>query len=220
MIANIALHGVLQPVTVRKNGILIEVVAGRGRTKSALECNRRFAAEGKPPMSIPCVLKGGTDEDLFGVMVSENEIRREDSMIIKGMKARKLLNMGCTTQRIAVIFGVSRQAVENWLAADEMPQEIKDAVESGEISATAAAELAKGGKTKAEQVDSYKDLKEQGKKPTVHNVSASPKVRRRKEIETHLDTLDVGICEEYEQGYRDALRWVLGELEEEGGEDD
>ena len=217
MIANIAVNGVLEPVIVRKNGGDYEIVAGRGRTKSAIEANKRLKAEGKPPILIPCIMRGGTDADLYGVMVSENEIRREDAMIIKGMKARKLLDFGYTVQQIAVTFGVSRQAVENWLAADELPQEIKDAVESGEITATAAVELAKGGQSKDEQIQQFEDLKKQGKKPTVHNVSASPKVKRRKEIEKHLDTLDVGTCEEYEEGYRAALRWVLGE-DDEGGD--
>jgi len=223
MVANISMNGVLEPIIVRKNGELIEVVAGRGRTKATLEANRRLVAEGKPPILIPCILKGGTDVDLFGVMVSENEIRREDTMLVKGMKARKLLNMGYSVQEISVTFGVSRQAIENWLAAEELPDEIKEAVESGEITVTAALELAKAGHTREEQVKRFEDLKKQGAKPTVHNTktaSASkankpaPKIKTRSEIEKHLDTLDVG-GEEYEQGYINALRWVLNELDEE-----
>jgi len=217
MIANIAMNGVLEPIIVRKNGDLVEVVAGRGRTKSTLEANRRLAAEGKPPILVPCIFRNGDDADLYGVMVSENEIRKEDAMVIKGVKARKLLNMGYTVQQIAVTFGVSRQAVENWLAADELPQEIKDAVESGEITATAAVELAKGGQTKEEQLQQFEELKKEGKKPTVHNVSKTPKVRRRKEIEKQLSTLDVGVSADFEEGYRAALLWVLGE---EGYNDD
>ena len=223
MIANIAMNGVIEPVIVRKNGVDYEIVAGRRRTKSAIEANNRLRAEGKPPILVPCIMRGGTDADLFGVMVSENEIRHEDTMIIKGMKARKLLDFGYSEQQIAVTFGVSRQAVENWLAADELPQELKNAIESGEITATAAVELAKGGQSKQSQIQQFEDLKKQGKKPTVHNVSASPKVRRRKEIEKHLDTLDVGNCKEFEEGYAAALRWVLGENEddesEEGGDE-
>jgi len=224
MISNIAMNGVLEPVIVRKNGNAIEVVAGRGRTKATLEANRRLVAEGKLPIFIPCILKGGTDADLFGIMVSENEIRREDTMIVKGMKARKLLNLGYLPQQIAVTFGVTRQAVDNWLAADELPQEIKDAVESGEISATAAAELAKGGQSKDEQVKQFEDLKKEGKKPTVHNVSANPKVKRRKEIQARYDEMyslllrkekPSGYKADHTEGYLDALEWVLGEDEEE-----
>jgi ParB family chromosome partitioning protein len=229
MILNIMMNGVLQPINVRVNGDKIEVVAGRGRTKAALEANRRLVAEGKPPLLMPCINKSGTDADLFGVMVSENEIRREDTMIVKGMKARKLLNLGYSHQQIAVIFGASRQAVENWLAADELPQQIKDAVEAGEMSATVAVEMG-AGQTKEQQVKQFEEIKEKGVKPTIHNVSKLPKVKRRKEIEAALslilatpksasppaflrvrDGYDIESSEDYEQGYRDALRWVLGE---------
>ena len=215
MILNIMMNGVLEPIIVCKNGGDYKIVAGRGRTKATIEANKRLAAEGKPPINIPCIMRSGTDAELYGVMVSENEIRRDDTRLIKGEKARKLLNLGYTVTQIAVTFGVSRQAVENWLAADELPEEIKNAVESGEITATAAVELAKGGQSKDEQVQQFEDLKKEGKKPTVHNVTKAPKVKRRKEIEAHLDNLDVGTCEEYENGYRAALRWVLNENEED-----
>ena len=217
MVQNIMMNGVLEPIIVTTNGEAIEVVAGRGRTKSALEANRRLTAEGKPPLLMPCIHKNGDKADLYGVMVSENEIRRDDSMIVKGLKARKLLDFGYSVQQIAVTFGVSRQAVENWLAADALPEEIKTAVESGEISATAAAELAKGDKSKDEQIQEFEDLKKEGKKPTVHNVTKAPKVKRRKEIESHLSGGDFGVSEDFEKGYAAALRWVLGE---EGGDDD
>ena len=166
MVANIAMHGVLEPVIVRKNGDAIEVVAGRGRTKAAAEANRRLKAEGKPPMLVPAIMRGGDDADLFGVMISENEIRREDSMIVKGGKARKLLNMGYSVPQIAVTFGATRQAVESWLAADGLPARIKDAVEAGEISATAA--LQASGLPRDEQVRRFEAAKSKGLKLTVH----------------------------------------------------
>ena len=219
MIANVAMHGVLEPVLVRKNGDQIEVIAGRGRTKTALEVNRRLAAEGKPPIMVPIILKGGNDADLFGVMISENEIRREDTMLVKGQKARKLLNMGYTVQQIAVVFGVSRQAVESWLAAEELPQPIKDAVEAGEITATAALQL--GGHSREEQVKRYNDLKQQGAKPTVANTRSAaatsdnrpaPRLKTRSEIEKEIERLSS--CQPKDAdlyGRLHALRWVLGE---------
>ena len=168
MIANVAMHGILEPVLVRKNGELIEVIAGRGRTKAAIEVNRRLTAEGKPPLLVPVIIRGGTDADLFGVMISENEIRRGDSMLVKGEKSRKLLNLGYTVQQIAVTFGVTRQSVDSWLAAEELPQTIKDAVEAGEITTSAALQLAGAGHTREEQVRRFEEVKMQGKKPTVH----------------------------------------------------
>lgn len=217
MIANIAMHGVLEPIIVRKNGDAIEVVAGRGRTKATLEANRRLVAEGKPPLLIPAIVRGGSDADLFGVVIAENEIRREDSIINKGVKSRKLLNMGYTVQQIAVTFGATRQAVGTWLAADELPDEIKGAVESGELSATAAVQMA--GHTKEEQVKRYKDIRAQGVKPTaamMKSAATSPenrpveKMKTRRQIEKHISEL---INSPHDTAYLKALRWVLGNEE-------
>lgn len=232
MIANVAMHGVLEPILVRKNGEAIEVIAGRGRTKAALEANRRLKAESKPTILIPAMVKGGSDADLFGIVISENEIRREDSMVNKGEKARRLLNMGQSVQQIAVTFGVTRQAVDSWLAVQQLPDEIKDAVESGELSATAAIQLAGAGLSREEQVARYRDLKQQGAKPTVKTVRSAatakdnkpkPKMRSQKDVEARRhagrpttqnmgDDYGIGYCD----GYLAALRWVLREDETNG----
>jgi hypothetical protein len=154
-------------------------------------------------------------------MISENEIRREDSMIAKGIKARKLLNMGYPIQQIAITFGVSRQAVESWLDTEELPQPIRDAVEAGEIAATAALMLSGDGCSREEQVMRYNDMKQRGTKPTVAAVRnattdnrPASKVKTRKEIERML--AEQGLCFDgadngYKKGYLDALRWVLGQ---------
>jgi ParB family chromosome partitioning protein len=219
MILNIAKHGVLEPVLVRKNGDDIEVIAGRRRTKAATEANRRLTAEGKLPLLIPIMIRGGTDADLFGVLISENEIRRNDTMIHKGEKARKLLNMGYDVNGIAVTFGVSRQAVDSWLTVQQMPEPIKEAVEAGEVSATAVLHLA--GFSRDEQVERFKDLMAQGAKTTVANVRSAaastenkpaPKMKTRAEIERKYEYLKAdhypGL--DYSRGQIDILHWVLG----------
>ena len=222
-IENIKLEGVLNAIHVRKDGDAIVVVLGRGRTKAALEANRRLAAERQPTMLVPVVVKKGNDAALFGSMISENEIRRDDTMLVKGGKARKLLNMGYQIPQIAVTFGVTRQAVESWLAVDELPEVIKKDVEIGALSATAAIQLAKY--PREEQVKRFEDLKRQGAKKTVATVRSAaaskdnkpaPKIKSRKEIEKLLNgnipapTNLIG----YSEGFREALRWVLGQ---EGG---
>ena len=216
MIANVAMYGVLEPILVRKNGIAIEVIAGRSRVKAAIEANRRLVAEGKPPIRVPAYIKGGTDADLFGVLISENELRREDSMIAKGEKARKLLNMGYTVQQIAVTFGATRQAVDNWLAADELPTPIKSAVEAGEMSATAALQMA--DLPREEQMRRFEEIKNQGVKPTIQTMrnaakpdTSLPQMKTRREIEIQIKKYAAGDTDcEYAKGYREALYWVMG----------
>ena len=214
MVDNIAMHGVLEPIIVRKNGEKIEVVVGRGRTKAALEANKRLSAEGKPTISVPAIIKGGSDADLFGIMISENEIRRGDTMLVKGNKARKLLNLGYTVQKIAITFGVSRQAVESWLSADELPQPIKDAVEAGDMTATAAIQMA--GRPREEQVEQFETVRREGRKPTAKIMRGAAKeitlmrIKSRSEIMNMLESC-IERMDDYAIGYKAALLWVLGE---------
>ena len=213
------MHGILEPVLVRKNGELIEVIVGRSRTKAAIEVNRRLTAEGKPPLLVPVIIRGGTDADLFGVMISENEIRRGDSMLVKGEKARKLLNLGYTVQQIAVTFGATRQSVDSWLAAEELPQTIKDAVEAGEITTSAALQLA--GHTREEQVKRFDEIVKNGIKPTVQTMRSaatddnpsSPKMKTRKEILNKMKQIRGDDDETWARAYISALMWVLGKDE-------
>jgi ParB family chromosome partitioning protein len=135
LVRNIMVYGVLEPVLIRKNGERVEVIAGRGRVKAALEANRRLTAEGKQPIRVPAIVKRGQDADMFGVLISENECRREDSPLAKSEKALRLINMGKSTAEVAIAFGVKRQSVESWLALGDVAQPVREAVEAGEISA-------------------------------------------------------------------------------------
>lgn len=230
LVRNVMTYGVIEPVIIRKNGENVEVVAGRGRVKAALEANRRLTAEGKQPIRVPAILKRGQDADMFGVLISENECRREDNPLIKSEKAQRLINMGKSVEEVAVAFGVKRQSVEAWLALGDVAQPVLEAVEQGEISATAAAKLS--ALDREDQVKTFESMKAEGGKVTVErarkaaregDTSPNPpkaKPRSRREIEDVLyrtaSTLKnapgcrpVGFNEQYTQGFCNALRWVL-----------
>jgi predicted transcriptional regulator len=129
--------------------------------------------------------------------------------------------MGYSVQQIAVTFGVSRQAVESWLAAEELPQSIKKAVETGEITATAALQMAEHGHSREEQVKRFEDIKRQGKKPTVQTMRSAAaatdnkplmKMKTRKEILKKIEEIR-GNDENWARVYNAALMWVLGKDE-------
>jgi ParB family chromosome partitioning protein len=230
MVRNIMIYGVIEPVVIRNNGETVEVIDGRGRVKAALEANRRLTAEGKQPIRVPAIIRRGPDADMFGVLISANECRREDNPLLKSVKAQRLLDMGKTVEEVAIAFGVRRQSVESWLALGDVAQPVLDAVEAGEISATAAAQLSH--MERAEQVKTFEQMKAEGGKLTVGRAKQAaregdtvpkppkPKMRSRREIDDVLYHLHgqirsnpllrpTGFRLEYEQGFCNALRWVL-----------
>jgi ParB family chromosome partitioning protein len=221
LVRNVMVYGVIEPIIIRNNGETVEVIAGRGRVKAALEANRRLTAEGKQPIRVPAVLRRGPDADMYGVLISENECRREDNPLIKSVKAQRLIDMGKSVEEVAIAFGVQRQSVESWLALGDVAQPVLDAVKAGDISATAAAQLS--GLAREEQVKTYESLKAEGGKLTAKRARQAakkddaapkqPKMMSRHDIEHELQWMSEFPAEinvEFYKGVKEALRWVLG----------
>lgn len=143
MVRNIMLQGVIEPIIGTKNGEKVLVVAGRQRVRAAREANIRLEKAGSEVMTIPVMLSRGSDENLFGVMISENEIRSDDVLTTKLPKLEKLLAFGKTEQEAADIFGVTTQTIKNWLSLIAASPDVKKAVSKGSISATAGVTIAK-----------------------------------------------------------------------------
>jgi hypothetical protein len=91
---------------------------------------------------VPTVVRRGTDGDMMGVMISENEIRRGDPPLVKARKVQKLLDYGFTEEQIANRFGVSIRSVQNWVTLLDCDNKVIKAVEANKISASAAIKLA------------------------------------------------------------------------------
>lgn len=219
LVLNIMHHGVIEPVNICKDGSDLVVVAGRQRVKSAREANRRFRAEGKVPMLVTCMLRKGDDASLFGVLVSENELRKEDTPLGRADKLQRFLAMGRTEAEAVVVFGVTRQTIANWKALLDLAPEVKAAVENGTIGATIAAQEFSGLK-REEQREKLMALNSDssvntGKRPAVSGTrvkamaapSTVPRMRSRKEIQQRLDNLPDG----WSADMAKALAWVLGE---------
>ena len=110
LVASILHHGrVLQPVIVRKNPETseLEVVAGRQRVRAVLEIAKRGEVfkslpealqkkRGKEGWKVPALIDRAKDDDLAEVIVSENEIRENDSPLVRAEKMRRLLSRGKT----------------------------------------------------------------------------------------------------------------------------
>jgi len=135
---SILVHGNIEPIVVCKIDGKPVVVDGRRRTKAGREANRRSVEAGGIPILLQCVYRTGTETDLYSVLVSANEHRRDDSSIEKAEKANKMLNLGADIGQIAESFGVTKTTVTNWLKLLELPPEERKAITDGEQTATRA----------------------------------------------------------------------------------
>ncbi len=138
LVRNILLLGVKVAVLVAKSGDLVKVVDGRQRVKAAVEANRRLAAQGYDPIFVKVIIERGDDADLAGVMIATNELRQQDSVMVKAQKAQRLLNMGRDEETIAKIFGVTEGTIGNWLKLLELEPVVQKAVSAGKVTMTAA----------------------------------------------------------------------------------
>ena len=219
MVLNIMHHGVIQPITVRKNPETgdTEVVTGRQRVKNAREANKRLAAQGLKMVLVPATVRPGDDGALAGVMVSENEIREDDTPMGRAKKMQQLMAFGHGEASLSVIFGCSAQTVRNNLALLECCADVRKAVDNGKINVSHARALSK--LEPADQKDKLALLVEAGEGVKGHEKtkkqrealvgsSDKPKVRSRKEIQAAIGATNP--ADEF-ASWRDALRWALGE---------
>lgn len=145
MVLSVMSLGVKEPIVVRKSMAhegKYEVVDGRGRLRHAREANKRLAKQGEPLLYVPAVLENGDETHMASVAIALNEIRKEDNTLIKAEKCMRLLQRnGNDVKAAALVFGVSVTSIKNWLKIGELTPKVKRAVASGDISASAAAEL-------------------------------------------------------------------------------
>lgn len=148
MVRNIMVYGVVEPIVVRKNGEqddgtpIVEVVDGRQRVKNAREANRRLEEEGKEAIRVSAVQKRGDNAGLFGVMISANEIRQDDTPMTRARKLGRYLAMGRTEEEAAITFGCSGTTIKNYLLLLDAGEVVQKALEKGQISMVAAKKLA------------------------------------------------------------------------------
>jgi ParB family chromosome partitioning protein len=213
MVLNIMHQGVFQPIIVSKNPETgdAEVVAGRQRVKAAREANLRLRAKGCEPVLVPGVIRRGPGADLAGVMVGENELRRDDTPLGRAEKMRRLSELGKPDDMLAILFGCSLQTVRNTMALLDCCAAVKTAVEEGKINSGHALKLAKldvpaQREKLAELLEAGDGLnghaKARKQAATLTKRGGPGQMRRRNEIEAERDSAS-GIRKE-------TLDWVLG----------
>lgn len=203
LVRNIMTYGVKEPILVRKNGEAVEVIDGRQRVRHALEANKRLESQGEPSVRIPCVVEGGDDRRLTGLMVTLNEQREQDTPLVRAAKMQRLSDMGYTTEEIADICNIVAPTVKAYLKLESCTTPVRKAVEEGRISATAAAKLA--DLAREEQLAGLESLLASGATTAIQAARVVKAKKSGKELK------DISIAPS-----KRVLRALLKQLEEDG----
>lgn len=143
--ASIREHGVLQPIIVRRGGGGFEIVAGERRVRAS----RALGLE-----RIPAIVRDVDDAGMQTLALVEN-LQREDLNPIekaKGIRAM-MAAQNLTQEAVAARVGKDRATLANLLRLLELPEDVREWVEQGRLSAgQAKAVLQAQGEAKRRQL--------------------------------------------------------------------
>lgn len=130
---SIKLHGVLQPVLLRKNGLMYEIIAGERRWLAARMAGLK---------EIPAIVRDLSDKEVAEVSLIEN-IQREDLNSVEEAKAYQALikDYGMTQEELAQRLSKSRSAITNSLRLLKLDESILKLLEEGHLDAGHARAL-------------------------------------------------------------------------------
>jgi ParB family chromosome partitioning protein len=175
LVKNVSVYGVLQPVTVREQGGQLFVVDGRQRVRAARSARNQQSKAGEFEIRVPYTTHGAEGADrqqLTGIMVSANEQRRADEVLVKAAKAARMKALGASLDEVAIAFGRSTVTIRNWLSLLEADDAVLDAVRDGTCAVSAANEIVKY--PKEEQADVLNTSDEERSRHRVHGQGLPP----------------------------------------------
>ena len=124
---SIHIHGVIQPITVRKMGYdKYQLISGERRTRAAILAGLT---------QIPAFVRTANDQDMLEMALIENIQRSDLNAIDVAMSYKRLieecsLNQGALGERV----GKDRTTVNNYLRLLRLPEEIQLGIKQGKVS--------------------------------------------------------------------------------------
>jgi hypothetical protein len=165
-VEDVALNGQIHPITVTKIGSAIVVVDGRQRLKAIRKVNEELKKKGLEESDLLLVkcsfVQHSGFADMLGMLMSANSHHQADLIMEKARKAARLINLGKDVKEVAVRSNVTKQTIDSWLKLLQCIPAVQNAVDTGKISASAAAELA--DLSSKEQMEMLKKLLENSEK--------------------------------------------------------
>lgn len=120
-------NGILQPLLVRRSGDHYEIVAGERRYQ---------AARAAGLTEVPVVIREISDEDVFKLALIENLQRSDLTPLEEARGYRQLIkDKGLTQEELAKILSKSRSAITNTIRLLDLPKEVQELVDEGNLSA-------------------------------------------------------------------------------------
>ena len=187
---SIRIHGVIQPVTVRRLASgYYQIIAGERRWRAAKQAGLD---------EIPAVIIEADDRKVMEIGLIEN-LQREDLNPAEEARGYQTLmeEYGLTQEQVAERMGKSRPAVTNTLRLLALPEDLLTMVEGGILSAGHARAIL-GAPTQALQREVAKHVVERGLSvrqtealvKTIQKQQERPKEKGRDEISLYLGELE------------------------------
>ena len=118
-------NGLLQPVTVRKNGDKYELIAGERRYRASLL---------NGASDIEAIIMESSDEESANLALIENLQREDLNAIEQAMAMRRIMSSeGLTQNELAKRLGYRQSTVANKLRLLKLPEYIKQAIVSNNL---------------------------------------------------------------------------------------
>jgi len=133
LVESIRANGVLQPIVVRKRDEAYEIVAGERRWRAAREAGLS---------EIPAVIRDVPNEQMLLLALLENVVREDLNAIERAHAyASVMKDLNWTQEQLASQIGDARATIANTVRLLELPDEIKDLVSRGTLTAGHARAL-------------------------------------------------------------------------------
>jgi ParB family transcriptional regulator, chromosome partitioning protein len=123
---SIKMHGIVQPVVVRRHGDRYLLIAGERRWRAA-------SLAGLP--TVPAIIKDVPEDQVLELTLIENIQREELNPVEIGEAFQRLASEAhLTHEQIAERTGKDRVTVTNYLRLLKLPEEVRNRVSSGDLS--------------------------------------------------------------------------------------
>lgn len=171
---SIKVHGVIQPIIVKKSIKGYEIIAGERRTRASKMAGKE---------TIPAIIRNFNDQDMMEIALVEN-IQRENLNPIEEAEAfdKIITSASITQEEAAQKFGKSRSYITNLLGLLRLPETTKKYVSEGKISMGHARVLSKLSDTEEIEKLAKKIIEEGLSVRDTEKIASNPEIEKTNKL--------------------------------------